>query len=93
MSPVLLFYAGMSKLENSNVCKYLHRIGMKPPHFDAILPNICDTLSEAGDSRRLFLTFLHCLYEADRSDLLVKPLPDFESSTDSHKIDISFLFY
>ena len=79
MSLVLLFYAGMTKLENSSVCKYLRRIGMKPAHVDTIIPNICDTLSEAGDKRRLFLTYLHCLYEADRSDLLVKP--EVESST------------
>ena len=95
MSLVLLFYAGMTKLDNSSVCKYLHRIGMKPPQFDTIIPNICDccdTLSEAGDNRRLFLAYLHCLYEADRSDLLVTPLPDFGSSTDSHT-GFSFFFY
>ena len=94
MSLVLLFYAGMTKLENGSVCKYLRRIGMKPAYVDTILPNICDTLSEADDKRRLFLTYLHCLYEADRSDLLVKP--EVESSTyfePSTECSISFAFY
>ena len=85
MSLVLLFYAGMTKLENSSVCKYLHQIGKKPPQNMKIIPNICNTLSEARDSRRLFLTFLHCLYEADRSDL--------QPCLTESSVDISFTLY
>ena len=41
--------------------------------------------SEAGDSRRLFLTFLHCLYEADRSDL--------QPCLTKYSAQISLIFY
>ena len=85
MSLVIRFYAGITKLGNSIVCECLQQIGAKPPQHDTIVFNIYDTLSETHDSRRLFLTFLHCLYEADRNDLL--PCLT-ESST-----DISFIFY
>ena len=84
MSLVLLFYAGMTKLDNSSVCEYLRQIGEKPPDYRTIIPEICDTLSEARDSRRLFLAFLHCLYEANRSGDLQ---PSLTSDT------IAFTFY
>ena len=73
MSLVIFFYAGTTKLENSSVCRYLQHIGRKPPEELKVVPNICDTLSVARDSRRLFLAFLHCLREANRNDLHVEP--------------------
>ena len=82
MSLVLLFYAGITKLNNTGVCNHLLQVGARPPQDNSIIPSICDALSETRDSRRLFLTFLHCLYEANRDDLQPEYLTD-----------ISFTFY
>ena len=86
MSLVLLFYmyAGITKLDNTRICKHLRGIGKKPPEQFKVVQNLCDTMSEAHDSRRLFLAYLHFLYESSRTDLLTKP-----SNTDQDK-DIDF---
>ena len=65
-SLVLRFYAGLTKLESEGVCKYLRQIGMNPPG-GFVLNNLCTTSS---DPRRLFLTYLHCLYEAKHNNVL-----------------------
>ena len=65
-SLVLRFYAGITKLESERVCKYLSQIGMNPP--DAfVFNNLC---TASSDPRRLFLTYLHCLYEAKHNKIL-----------------------
>ena len=65
-SLVLRFYAGLTKLESERVCKYLGRIGKNPPGYFAY-----NNLSTASpDPRRLFLTYLHCLYEAKHNKIL-----------------------
>ena len=79
-SLVLRFYAGITKLENNKVCKFLGRIGMNPPVSFSI-----NNLSMASsDPRRLFLTYLHCLYEAK----CTKTLCQFDS-----KFEVFFDFY
>ena len=65
-SLVLRFYAGITKLESERVCKYLSQIGMNPP--DYLFFNNLRTAS--SDPRRLFLTYLHCLYEAKHNKTL-----------------------
>ena len=65
-SLVLRFYAGITKLENNKVCKFLCRTGMNPP--GVFVFNNLRTAS--SDPRRLFLTYLHCLYEAKRNKIL-----------------------
>ena len=65
-SLVLRFYAGITKLESERVCKYLRRIGMNPPGF-YVLNNL---RTASSDPRRLFLTYLHCLYEAKHNKIL-----------------------
>ena len=65
-SLVLRFYAGITKLESERVCKYLRQIGMNPPGGFAL--NNLRTAS--SDPRRLFLTYLHCLYEAKHNNVL-----------------------
>ena len=65
-SLVLRFYAGITKLESERVCKYLSRIGMNPPGLFVL--NILRAAS--SDPRRLFLTYLHCLYEAKHNKIL-----------------------
>ena len=65
-SLVLRFYAGLTKLESERVYKYLSQIGMSPPDFFAF-----NKLRDASsDPRRLFLTYLHCLYEAKHNKIL-----------------------
>ena len=79
-SLVLHFYAGITKLENERVCKYLSRIGMNPP--DAfVFNNLC---TASSDPRRLFLTYLHCLYEAKHNKILCQ----FDS-----KVEVFFGYY
>ena len=79
-SLVLRFYAGITKLESERVCKYLSRIGMNPPGY-FVFNNLC---TASSDPRRLFLTYLHCLYEAKHNKILCQ----FDS-----KNLVSFPFY
>ena len=65
-SLVLRFFAGITKLENNKICKYLCRIGMNPPDFSAFTY----LRTAPSDPRRLFLTYLHCLYEAEHTKVL-----------------------
>ena len=65
-SLVLRFYAGITKLESKRVCKYLSQIGMNPPGV-SVFKNLC---TASSDPRRLFLTYLHCLYEAKHNKIL-----------------------
>ena len=65
-SLVLRFYAGITKLESERVCKYLSQIGMNPPGL-LVFNNLC---TASSDPRRLFLTYLHCLYEAKHNKIL-----------------------
>ena len=65
-SLVLRFYAGITKLESERVCKYLCQIGMNPPDY-FVFSNLC---TASSDPRRLFLTYLHCLYEAKHNEIL-----------------------
>ena len=65
-SLVLRFYAGITKLESERVCKFLSQIGMNPPGL-YVFNNLC---TASSDPRRLFLTYLHCLYEAKHNKIL-----------------------
>ena len=65
-SLVLCFYAGITKLENERVCKYLSQIGMNPPGVFVL----SKLFTASSDPRRLFLTYLHCLYEAKHNKIL-----------------------
>ena len=65
-SLVLRFYAGITKLESERVCKYLCQIGMNPPGLFVFN----DLFTASSDPCRLFLTYLHCLYEAKHNKIL-----------------------
>ena len=58
----------------------MQSIGMKPGNALNIVHDLAIARSEADDLRRLFLAYLHCLYEANKQDLLVEP-HIFEPST------------
>ena len=72
MSLIPPFYAGLTKLGDEAVCECLQQIGLKPPHLFKAIPELSVAKSEAGDTHRLFLAYIHCVFEADRWDLLVK---------------------
>ena len=67
-SLILSFYAGITRLNNEGVRSVLRQIGKNPPQDTAITA----LLREGTDYRRLFLTYLHCLYEANKS-IFVEP--------------------
>ena len=71
-SLILSFYAGITRLENRGVRECLYLIGMNPPD-NSVINDLFVTRSEVYDCRRLFLAYLHCLYEAKMQNLLVKP--------------------
>ena len=79
-SLVLLFYAGLTKLENKSVCQILCDLGKNPPSFDCI-HQVYAAQCAGGDPRRQFLAYLHCLYEANIPDVLVKPEERKESKS------------
>ena len=68
-SPVLYFYAGITKLKDEKVCRYLCQIGKKAPGINVLL-ELERTRSVGCDRRRLLLSYLHCLYEANKIFLL-----------------------
>ena len=70
-SLVLRFYAGLTKLWNKYVRELLCDIGREPPGYDCIR-QLHATHSAGSDPRRRFLTYLHCLYEANMTNVLVK---------------------
>ena len=80
-SLVLRFYAGITKLDNVKVCKFLCQIGMNPPVTDSMARVYTITC----DPRRLFLTYLHCLYEAKCRTIV------FQSRLSV--VDIAFCYY
>ena len=68
----------------------LCKLGREPPCPDCI--NKLYAAQCAGDdSRRLFLTYLHCLYEANIASVLVKP--NERKVARSVSIGIFFLYY
>ena len=64
-SLVVQFYAGLTKLENKSVCELLSG---RDCIFQVYTAQCTDC-----DPHRLFLTYLHCLYEANRTSVIVKP--------------------
>ena len=72
MSLVLLFYAGTKAWQHQNL-QIFARNWRKPPEQFKVVKNICDTITEAHDNRRLFLAYLHFLYESSCTVLLTKP--------------------
>ena len=70
---VLSFYAGLTRLWNRPVCELLSGIGTNPPGYECMQHELIAAQFAGGDPRRRFLTYLHCLYEANIQDVLVKP--------------------
>ena len=88
-SLVLSFYAGLTKLWNRPVRELLHDIGRSPPGYECMRQSSLDVQFVGGDPRRRFLTYLHCLYEANIPDVLAKP----EKSKTSILTEVDVIFY
>ena len=88
-SLVLRFYAGLTKLWNKPVCELLRDIGRNPPGYECMHQSSLDVQFVGGDPRRRFLTYLHCLYEANIPDVLAKP----EKSKTSILTEVDVIFY
>ena len=87
-SLVLHFYAGLTGLWNRSVCEVLRDIGRITPGYECMHHDIFDTQFAGGDPRRRFLTYLHCLYEANIPDVLVKP-----NRKEPNSSDVNVMFY
>ena len=85
---VLSFYAGLTKLWNRSVRELLHDIGKNPPGYKCMHQQVFATRFAGGDPRRRFLTYLHCLYEANIPDVLVKPKKSKKSKLS--EVDVMF---
>ena len=86
-SLVLHFYAGLTGLWNRSVCEVLRDIGRITPGYECIHHDLFATQFAGGDPRRRFLTYLHCLYEANIPDVLVKPN---RKKSDSSEVNVMF---
>ena len=68
-SLILSFYAGITCLNNEGVCSVLRQIGNNPPQEHTAVAAL---VREGIDYRRLFVAYLHCLYEANKG-IFVEP--------------------
>lgn len=75
LSSALSVYAGLTKLKCREACRALLDICNKPLDFVAVWANLAQCPDEAADYRRLLLTLLRCIYEAQSPDicLLINP--------------------
>ena len=82
-SLILSFYAGITRLNNEGVCSVLKQIGKNPPQDTAVSALV----QEGIDYRRLFLTYLHCLYEANKSNFVE---PDLQLH---HAVPVAYICF
>ena len=88
-SLVLHFYAGLTGLSSRPVCELLRDIGRNPPGYECMRQQLLADQFAGGDPRRRFLTYLHCLYEANIPDVLVK----HEKSKESILTQVNVMFF
>ena len=78
LSLVLPFYAGLTKLSNTNVCSILTEVTEKPLDQNAVIARMnLNPGSESSDSRKLLLALMNCIYESQNKGIckLVNFLP------------------
>ena len=75
LSTVLPFYAGLTGLSNEGACDILLEVTKHPLDIYAVTLTLRHTLNESSDRRRLLLTLLNCIYEAQKPSIckLVNP--------------------
>ena len=70
LSLVLPFFAGLTKLSNSNVCSILMEVTKNPLDFASLTNRMVQNPdSESSDSRRLLLALMNCIYESQNKDI------------------------
>ena len=76
LSPVLPFYAGLTKLSNVHIRDVLLEVTKRPLDAEAILEDMHKEPDVSSDRRRLLLTLLNCIFESQDPNLcrLILPL-------------------
>ena len=69
LSSTLSVYTGLTKLKNREACRILLDICNKPLDFVAVWENLAQCRDEAADYRRLLLTLMRCIYEAQSPNI------------------------
>ena len=70
LSPVLPFYAGLTKLSNSSVRSVLTNVTKKPLDLELFAERITQNPdSESSDSRKLLLALMNCIYESQNKGI------------------------
>ena len=89
LSPVLPFYAGLTKLSNSSVCSVLMEVTKIPLDFESLTKRMVQNPdSESSDSRRLLLVLTNCIYESENKD--VCKLVNFHCVPSNPRFSVSF---
>ena len=90
LSPVLPFYAGLTKLSNSSVCSMLMEVTKKPLDMGSAMVSMLQnpTGSKFSNSNKLLLVLVNCIYESQRKD--VCKLVDFPHAPLNPSCYVSF---
>ena len=89
LSPVLPFYAGVTKLSNPSVCSILMEVTKNTLDFRSLTERMVQNPdSESSDSRRLLLALTNCIYESQNKD--VCKLVNFHCIPSIPRFSVSF---
>ena len=70
LSPVLSFYAGLTKLKDKNVCNFLFEVLKKPLDIPSVFLELKKHPDLAHDSRRHLLALINSIFESRNIELL-----------------------
>ena len=70
VSPILTFYAGLTKLASENACKLLFHVLTKRLDLNSTVVELQKTIHPVHDIRRQLLALVNCLYETQKRDLI-----------------------
>jgi hypothetical protein len=69
-SPILIFYAGLTKLVSEKACTLLLQVLKKQLDFSSVVQELQQTFDPACDVRRQLLALMNCLYETKKRSLI-----------------------
>jgi hypothetical protein len=69
-SPILIFYAGLTKLVSEKACTLLLQVLKKQLDFSSVVQELQQTFDPACDVRRQLLALMNCLYETKKGSLI-----------------------
>ena len=70
VSPILIFYAGLTKLVSEKACTLLLQVLKKQLDFSSVVLELQQTFDPACDVRRQLLALMNCLYETKKKSLI-----------------------